>query len=295
MTARRPLAPEMVTLKCTDSVELIGHYFASQESSRRSPVLICPATGVRQQFYWRFSDWLSANGHDVLVFDYRGIGLSRHGPLNASRATLSEWAVLDQPTALQWLLQRSGAEKAVLLGHSAGGQMIGLWPNHTQVERVVGMASSTGWFSGMQPIFALKARFALRLAIPVAAWFKGYAPTSWLGLGEDLPAGVARQWGQWCSAGGYATNAVRNSNAVDFHREIKCPITVLHASDDEIANHVTVRDLLRTFPAAVCSAFEIQPSKYSLSEIGHLNWFRESHLALWPLILEAMRGEPLSL
>ena len=39
-------------------------------------MLICPATGVPQRFYFRFAAWLAAQGHTVLVFDYRGIGQS---------------------------------------------------------------------------------------------------------------------------------------------------------------------------------------------------------------------------
>src|SRR5437667_241634 len=80
-----------------------------------------------------------------------------------------------------------------------------------------GDAASTGWFGGMRFAFALKARLGLNVLVPIGTLLKGYAPTSWLGLGENLPAQVARQWGQWCTAGGYATNAVRAGLADDFH------------------------------------------------------------------------------
>ena len=39
--------------------------------------------------------------------------------------------------ALQWLLARCQAAQAILVGHSAGGQMLGLLPNHAQVARLV--------------------------------------------------------------------------------------------------------------------------------------------------------------
>ena len=173
-------------------------------------MLLSPATGVKQHFYLRFARWLATQGHAVLVFDYRGIGLSLHGKLAACPATLANWGQRDQVAALDWLLARTGADQVVLLGHSAGGQMIGLLPNHGRVARLVGVAASTGWFKGMRPLFALRARVGLLLLVPLGIRVKGYAPTSALGLGENLPSEVARQWGKWCAAGGYATNAVRH-------------------------------------------------------------------------------------
>jgi predicted alpha/beta hydrolase len=289
--AATPLEPEPVTLVCADGQRLQGRFFAARGAAGAAPVLIAPATGVRQQFYWRFADWLAAQGHATLVFDYRGIGLSLDGRLADSRARLVDWGRLDQVAALRWLLARSGAAQVVLVGHSAGGQMIGLLPNHDRIARLVGVAASTGWFGGMSLAFGLRARLALRLLVPLGTLVKGYAPTAWLGLGEDLPARVAREWGQWCAAGGYATNAARAGLASDFHAQVRTPIVVLHAEDDAIATPATVRDLLRTLPASPRATLRVRPADHGLRAIGHLDWFRPSHQALWPLLRRAVLGE----
>lgn len=281
--------PERVVITCADRVRLQGHFLRGR-GAIGLPVLLCPATGVKQHFYLRFVSWLAEQGHDVLVFDYRGIGLSRHGRLKDSTATLAEWGQQDQVAALEWLLQRTGSDQVVLLGHSAGGQMIGLLPNHHRIARLVGVSASTGWFRAMRPAFGLKARLGLRCLVPLGIWLKGYAPTSKIGLGEDLPAGVARQWGQWCAAGGYATNAIRHQPEQDFHAQIRTPITVLYAEDDDIANLATVEDLFRTFPAAPKRALPVNPAHHGLKVLGHMNWFRSSHQAVWPLMAQAVRG-----
>jgi predicted alpha/beta hydrolase len=286
-----PLQPEPVALACADGQRLQGHFFAARGESPAAPVLISPATGVRQQFYWRFADWLASQGHATLVFDYRGIGLSLDGRLADSAARLVDWGLQDQVAALEWLLARSGAAQVVLVGHSAGAQMIGLLPNHDRILRVVGVAASTGWFGGMRLAFGLKARFALRFLVPIGTLFRGYGPTAWLGLGENLPAQVARQWGQWCAAGGYATNAVRAGLAADFHADVRTPLVVLHAEDDDIANPATVRDLLRTLPGAPRATLQVRPADHGLRGIGHLDWFRQSHQALWPLLRRAVIGD----
>ncbi len=289
--ADAPLAPEPVTIVCADHQRLRGHFFAPRGAARPLPVLIAPATGVRQQFYWRFADWMAERGHAVLVFDYRGIGLSRDVPLAASKARLVDWGRQDIVAALQCLLDRTRAPKAVLVGHSVGGQMIGLLPNHHRIAQLVGVASSSGWFGGMRPGYAWKARLAVGTLLPLLARLKGYAPASWFGLGEDLPAGVAVQWGQWCCAGGYAANAVHRLAAADFHALVRTPITVLHAEDDDIATAATVQDLLRTLPGAPRAALQVRPSEHGLRHIGHLDWFRQSHRALWPMLLAAATGE----
>lgn len=283
-------APEPVTITCADGVRLQGHFLPASGGQPGLPVLLSPATGVRQHFYLRFAAWLATQGHDVLVFDYRGIGLSLQGPLRDCRATLAEWGQQDQVAALDWLLQRTGREQVLLLGHSAGGQMIGLLPNHRHVARVVGISASTGWFRGMRLGFGLQAWTALCALVPLGILLKGYGPTAVFGLGENLPAGVARQWGQWCAAGGYATNAVRGRPELDFHAQVSCPITVLHAADDDIATRATVADLMRTFPAAQKQTLRLKATQHGLKNIGHIDWFRPSHQALWPVMANALRG-----
>ena len=287
-----PHAPPTVDIPCEDGTVLVGHFLRAHgghANPTHAPVLLCPATGVRQHFYLRFAAWLAEQGHDVLVFDYRGIGLSLKGRLEDSRATLSEWAQQDQVAALAWLLRTTGSEQVLMVGHSAGGQMIGLLPNHHRVARLVGVAASTGWFRGMRPSFRFKARLGLRCLVPLGTVVKGYAPTAAVGLGENLPAAVARQWGQWCAAGGYATNAVKEQPERDFHGEVRTPITVFHATDDDIATSATVADLMRTFPAARKRVHRVAPADHGLRSIGHIDWFRSSHQVLWPLLADALR------
>ncbi len=288
--------PEPVEIVCADTQRLRGHFVprsAGPDVAVGLPVLLAPATGVKQHFYLRFAKWLAAQGHDVLVFDYRGVGLSLHGRLKDCKASLAEWGQQDQVAALDWLLARTGVPQVVLLGHSAGGQMIGLLPNHQRIARLVGVAASTGHFKGMRLGFRVKANFGLRLVLPAGSWLVGYGATAAIGLGENLPTRVAQDWGRWCAAGGYATNAVRNEPDRDFHAQVKVPITVLHASDDPIATAANVTGLLRTLPAAATQTQLLRPSDFGLRSIGHTDWFRQSHQAVWPVMARAVRGQAL--
>ncbi|QIL81073.1 alpha/beta fold hydrolase [Diaphorobacter sp. HDW4A] len=290
-TASAQASPQAVQLTCQDGQVLSGQFLAaSNHTCAQLPVLIAPATGVKQHFYLRFARWLAEQGHAVLLFDYRGVGLSLQGPLAQCKASLSEWGQQDQAAAVNWLLQHTGAEQLILVGNSAGAQMLGLLPNHASIARVVGVSSSSGWFGGMPRGFSIKARFGLRCVVPLGVRLLGYAPTSFLGLGENLPAKVGLQWGEWCAAGGYATNAVRQHPEQDFHAQVRMPITILYASDDSIATTATVQDLLRTFPKAPSQSIQIRPQDHGLKDLGHLNWFRQSHQAMWPLMYRAING-----
>ncbi len=64
---------ERVEITCADGVRLLGHFVRSRSDAPAGlPVLLSPATGVKQHYYLRFVHWLAEQGHDVLVFDYRG-------------------------------------------------------------------------------------------------------------------------------------------------------------------------------------------------------------------------------
>lgn len=53
----------------------------------------------------------------------------------------------------------------------------------------------------------------------------------------------------------------------------------------------TVADLLRTFPATHKQALRIKPASHGLKAIGHIDWFRATHQALWPMIATSLRGQ----
>ena len=72
----QPASRVNVAFCARDGYSLQGSYFPTATGAG-SPVLICPATGLRQSFYFAFADWLRHDGHPTFVFDYRGIGASR--------------------------------------------------------------------------------------------------------------------------------------------------------------------------------------------------------------------------
>ena len=276
---------ENLEIQCQDGYTLHARFYSHQTAHAKSlPVLICPATGITKQFYHAYATWLAEQGHDVLVFDFRGIGDSLTGPLKKSKASIVQWGQLDIPAAIDTLLTKTTAQKVILLGHSAGGQLLGIVPNYEKVAKVVAVSGSTGHVKGLKGKTKLLAPVMFRGIFPLSRYTLGYGPTQAIGMGENLPKDVAKQWAQFCSKPGYVINAIGKTVFKDYHSEIKCPITVLWSSDDEIATEANVKDLLRLYPNAATEMIELKPKSYEHKAIGHMLMFKKSHQNLWLVI-----------
>lgn len=279
---------EALTIICKDGYSLSARFYAQQSQNGSLPILICPATGITKQFYNSFAAWLSEQGYNVLVFDFRGIGDSLHGPLSQSAASIVQWGQLDIPAAIDSLLQKTGASQVILLGHSAGGQLLGITPNHDKVAKVIAVSGSTGHVKNLKGKTRLLAPVMFNLVFPAARLTLGYGPTQAMGMGENLPKDVARQWAQFCSKPGYVINAIGKTVHEDFHAQVTAPITALWSSDDEIATEANVKDLLRLYPNTQTDMIELKPSQYGHKGIGHMLMFKKSHQNLWPVIAQQL-------
>jgi len=261
----------------------------------RAFVLICSATALRQQFYWKFAEWMTTQGYGVLTFDYRGIGASLNGrSVRDCSARKQDWGQLDMPAALDFLDCKFPELPIHLVGHSVGGQLIGLMPNHERLERIVTVGSSSGYLYNLASGTRLFAAFLLKVYIPISAKLLGYVPTRWIGWGEDLPAQVALQWAAWCTRPGYVLNALGSDVAVDFFDQIKGPILWLTATDDPIATPENIDDMLRLYESASVTRGRINPREYGLERIGHIDFFRGRNAKLWPLIADWLSPKSLN-
>jgi len=278
---------EPVEFAAADGTSLSGRFFASAGTPRSSPVLICAATDVPQRFYGAFARWLAQQGIGVLTFDYRGIGASlRESHVRHSAARKQDWGELDMPAALECLKERTGAELVDLVGHSAGAQLAGLMPNYGSIRRVLMVAGSSGYVWGLRFPYSLLAYAYLRFYLPATARSLGYSPGRAIGMGEDLPAGVARQWSRWCLRPGYVANEFGRGVTRHYYDEFRAPILSLYASDDSIATTANVEDLLRLFPQAPKQTLCLEPTRFNVPSFGHVEFFRANRSAAWPIALD---------
>lgn len=274
-----------INISCADGYPLSARFYPSP-TQNQDPVLICSATGIVKSFYHAFATWLNKQGHPVLTFDFRGIGDSLYGKLKDSTATIQDWGQLDIPAAIDTLIKLTNQDEIILLGHSAGGQLLGITPNFRKVKKIVAIAGSTGHVKDLKGRTKLMAPIMFNVIFPISRLVKGYGATKMLGMGENLPKNVAKQWAQFCNKPGYVYNAVGKTIFEDYHDQISIPFTAIHATDDEIATEANVNGLLQLYPNAKTKRICLIPSDYEHSSIGHMLMFKKSHQNLWPLIAE---------
>ena len=148
-------------------------------------VLIGSATAVPRQFYAKFASYLAEAGFAVLSFDYRGVGGSRPKSLRGFPASMRDWAALDLSAAIDFAAKEAAGRPLLLVGHSFGGQALGLVPNSQKISRALLVAAQVGYWRLFPPPENYRIYVRLRFIGPMLARVFGYLP-GWLGVGEDL-------------------------------------------------------------------------------------------------------------
>lgn len=266
-----PPAAETLRFAADDGRILEGSLFRSGGTARAA-VLIAGATGVPRGFYRRYAEWLAAQGYSVLSFDYRGVGDSRIDPLRDDPARMRDWGQRDLPAALDRLAEAAPGLPLLMIGHSVGGQMLGVMRNHDRVSACVMICTGIGYWGGMPRAFGL-----MTLAIwygiePLSRRLLGYAPNARLGWGENLPAGVSSDWRRWCLRADYFAELRDDDPPAQFDA-VRTPILSLRVPDDPIATEANVDGLLRFYPQAPIERRLLRPADFGLRGIGHLHFF----------------------
>ena len=256
----------------------------------KKAVMIAPATGIKRQFYHNFATHLAENGFGVLTFDNEGIGESLSSALAKCDASLISWGRHDMPAVLDALQDEFSDATYHLIGHSAGGQLIGLMPNYGALASVFNVACSSGRIKNMSMPYKLKAIGFMDAFIPLANLTLGYTPSDKIGMGEPLPRGVSRQWREWCNGAGYIKTAFGKSIQTHFYNDITMPSLWLGFSDDDIANSKNMDDMIRVFTKMPVEKHFLDPKDFGLNSIGHMRYFSSRTNAkapqLWQMVVD---------
>ena len=269
-----------VSFAATDGFELRGTLFG-EPAGARAGLLIVPAMGVPQRFYADFATWLAGQGSVVLCFDCRGIGASRHGPLRDLQADVLTWAEQDTAAALAFLdAQLVPSTPIHWLGHSLGGQILGLVPGRERISRVVTLGCGSGhWLHNVWKL-RLTVGWLWFVVVPIALPLAGYFPGRRLRKIGDLPRGVMAQGRRWCLAPDYLLGDGGPERREHYAR-ITMPILWLSFTDDE---YMSVRNT-----ASIHGFYAAAPKTL---RIGHFGFFRKRFATtLWPEVTHCLALE----
>jgi predicted alpha/beta hydrolase len=235
-------------------------------------VVVASATGVPRRIYAALAVSLAEAGLAVLTFDYRGIGDSRDRSLRSEPARMEDWGRLDLEGALGWMRQQHPRVPLLVLGHSAGGQLIGLAPSARQLAGALTVGAQLGW-AGHWPWPARGLMLACwYVLIPALARVVGYLPMAALGQGENLPRGVALQWAAWGRRRHYLFDGLGPEVRARY-ASLTFPLRAVHIGDDGYAPRSGVA-ALAAFYGGPRDVISITPDQVGTRGIGHFGWVR---------------------
>lgn len=275
------------TVTTDDGRDLTATWF-QPKGEARGAVLVAPAMATPAAYYAAFATWLAANGYQTLTFDLRG--MESVAAMKAESGDVLRWFG-DMADALDHVLEQaelSGGLPVSYLGHSLGGQAVP-FVDHSRVDRIVTVASGTGYWRLNAPGVRWRAPLLWRGIAPLATRVAGYYPGRRLGILDNVPANVMRQWGRWCLHEDYL--GVDVPNAAERFAAVTTPMSVLSFTDDELMSEASIADLHDRFSGTDQIRQRYSPAQLEVRRMGHHGFFRARHQHLWDeLVLPYLAG-----
>jgi predicted alpha/beta hydrolase len=257
----------------------------------RAAVIVPSAMGVGQNYYGRFADWLASQGFLVATFDYRGIGLSAPRSLRGFEIDINDWATEDCAAVIDFVKARLPESPLYWLGHSLGGQLLGLIPNRNRIDRVMTVAAGSGYWRENSWRTKRFVWWLWYVAVPIATRLVGYFPGKRLRKVGDLPRGVIEQWRRWCLSREYVVSAEGDAVRAAY-ASVRTPMLALSFTDDEMMSARGIRSLHGLYTGAPVEYRRISPADIGVQRIGHFGFFRpQFEQTLWPLVPQWLKQQ----
>lgn len=278
-------------ITCGDGFVLGARVF-EPTSATRAIAVIAPAMAVLQRMYRAFAGTLASHGIATVTFDYRGMGESKPPKLRGFHATATDWARLDLPAAIAYARATFGPSlPTFVIGHSIGGQILGLCPTAPSLAGAVLVAAQSGYWKNWSGV--PRALMLLHWHVmPLIARATGFLPMAAARQGEDVPLGVALEWARWGRDPRYIL-----SSPLAEHGSLSIPMCAYLISDDAYAPPASVRALVAFHRKADIDVREVTPASLGARAIGHFGIFRREfkatfheEVARW--LLDRAGGKP---
>jgi predicted alpha/beta hydrolase len=239
-------------------------------------LLIAGAMGAGRDFYAPLARYFAANGIHVLTFDYPFEG------------DVSSWAETHLDAMLGVTAAMAPGLPLLYVGHSLGGQLLGVLPHAPDVKAALTVTAGSGYYK-LNDRMPVRVRIFWFGAIPLLTPLFGYFPGKALRMVGDLPRGVAWQWRKWCLHPEYLL-AEGEHYRIAFDR-VRIPIRGYSFEDDDIVTRPAIDHLHTFYRAAVVERRHVHPRDVGAARIGHFGYFSErSRDTLWRESLDWLRG-----
>ncbi|MEP1035051.1 alpha/beta fold hydrolase [Ekhidna sp.] len=236
-------------------------------------LVIASATGVKQSFYKKFAEYLSSQNVTVITFDYYGIGLSLKGSIKKLTNDAEGWGAEDLESVIDYALNNFVGYKKSLLGHSIGGQLVGLSKSSTKMDKIVLVAAQSGYWKLWDGVGRIKLWFNWHILFPLLTNLFGYLPSKKISGMENLPKNVANQWSKWGKNKDYLLSD--KSLKETFFEKYYSEIAAFSIDDDDFAPRKAVEWMTGRYSNAKTKTRHLIPKDYNTQKIGHFGVFKE--------------------
>ena len=283
---------QKIAFTTIDQQVLQGFFFPCENP--KATILLASALGVPQQYYKHYGAFLAQAGFQCMTFDYRGTGLSTYnGKLR--NIELSQWGTHDLEAAIQEAKSRAAngqSETPVfLVGHSIGGQLLGLAKSANSLQGAMFVGSSAPFWKRWPFPRNIYIGFVCSVLLPTLSFARDMYPARAVGLSSmDLPATCAKDWGKWMRDKDYLLGE-RFGLPQEGYKNFDKPLLSLAFDDDDFAPKINVDYLLSFFEKARISNEFIKHASLKLGPIDHMGFFKQKfRTTLWQKSLDWFEG-----
>lgn len=252
-------------------------------------LVIASATGVKQSFYKKFAAYISSFGVTVITFDYVGIGQSLDTHIRKHKNNVSDWGEKDLEAVIQYTSRRYTGFTLTMLGHSIGGQLIGLAPSAILAKKIILVGTQSGYWKFWKGFNKIKMWATWYILFPALTKIFGYMPSKKISGMENLPGNVARQWSLWGRNSKYLFAYIPEHN--HYFYKINCPISSFSIEDDDYAPLEAVIWFTKHYSAGENKIIQLRPADFGVKRIGHFGIFSERfENSLWQSLIKEVKN-----
>jgi len=281
---------QAINFEASDGYTLSGSIYSPDKEGSKI-LLINSAVGVPQRYYTEFAQYMVQKGYTVYTYDYRGIGASKPASLKGFKADMQDWATKDLTGILSFIQEKHPNIPLSVIGHSFGGNCLGLNEKSQKVfDKIVMVGSQYGyygyfWASKKPLLFAF-----WNIFIPTLSTLYGYFPSQLFGMGEKLPKGAALEWARMCRHPKWLFSYLPDNK--NFYASIKQPLLAISIEDDWYAPQKAVEKLMEVgYSNAQKERVHLHPQDFGMKEIGHFGFFKKKNQEkLWHLVSDFLNN-----
>ena len=233
--------------------------------------------------------YLADRGVRVITFANRGSGRSlTEQPSGPAR--LADWGLLDLPAVIAHARSGRPADRLFVIGHSMGGQLVGLSDAVHELDGVVTVGATEAWW-GHWPRRSKFGVLGAFVAIPLLGRAMRTMPADRLALGPNVASTIARDWARWGRRRGYLWGSFGLEPKLAQYRG---RVLAYSFTDDELLGcSRAVEALHRRYERAELTLRHLAPRDLGVRHVGHFGFFRRTAgPALWEQTLEWMLLDP---